>query len=836
MSNTTNLDLERPDKGDAEWHTSLNSNMYKIDTTVGSNTSSISDMPQVYIETGTFNYTTGDVITLPVSVDAINEYNVSVIATTRDNPIGDIYVTKTTSNFTVHCSSNNTGDTFVAVIYYIGDIASYGGSIYRRWYVSPDASITDHSVAATVGSLAWIVAQISTNQAVVELPANRTYTLTANSVTLGTNIELIRRRGAIISVASGKTLTINGSMSMGIYPAFTGDGTVVFGPGYIDRIYPEWREVDGTADNTEIQLAVTQGSTISVPVVLTASTYTVSGVISLPSNTTILARGISTISLAASTDANLFHITGDNVTVKGISADGVKASQASGSFLKVEDQAGSIDNLTVEDCEITDFKEYGVFVANACSNFKFLNNKVVDVDKTACLVAPDTATESNDIIRIEGNHIDGCGVNGIQVYNSANLNNSNVFINNNYLIDTTAIPIEVQRGYRAVISGNIIEGGGTNGISLGEYAYVTITGNVIEDQSNEGIEIAGVGGSGNWIVSENSIYNCGTGIISSDAELTFGSKIIISDNLIDTTTSQEGIEVSYLSNVTVRGNLIIDPATFGIRVTGTVGSSPSISDILVTENNIKFEAARSYDAVGIYFGSIERGRISNNLIITDVVFTNEYTGLIYIARGNEDIHIVNNSLIATTPIDQRGVYAGYSDSGKSIYILRNIIKNMKVGIQTVANTNPKTVISGNFFEDISSANITAYASHKTDKKASSPTQGALWNVGEVVWETAPTDSNPPGWICSSRVKTEMRVAAVVTATTMEVDSTTGMTAGDIIGVELDNGTWHWTTIDGVTDGDTVELTAGLAGDGAAINNDVVSNKWLPLAELGTVKV
>ena len=82
----------------------------------------------------------------------------------------------------------------------------------------------------------------------------------------------------------------------------------------------------------------------------------------------------------------------------------------------------------------------------------------------------------------------------------------------------------------------------------------------------------------------------------------------------------------------------------------------------------------------------------------------------------------------------------------------------------------------------------------------------------------------------------MRAAAVVTATTMEVDDTTGMTAGDIIGVELDNGTWHWTTIDGVTDGDTVELTAGLAGDGAAIDNDVVSNLWLPLAETGTVKV
>ena len=39
--------------------------------------------------------------------------------------------------------------------------------------------------------------------------------------------------------------------------------------------------------------------------------------------------------------------------------------------------------------------------------------------------------------------------------------------------------------------------------------------------------------------------------------------------------------------------------------------------------------------------------------------------------------------------------------------------------------------------------------------------------------------------------TAMRVAAVNTNTIMEVDTTTGMTAGDYIGVELDDGTMHW---------------------------------------------
>jgi len=77
---------------------------------------------------------------------------------------------------------------------------------------------------------------------------------------------------------------------------------------------------------------------------------------------------------------------------------------------------------------------------------------------------------------------------------------------------------------------------------------------------------------------------------------------------------------------------------------------------------------------------------------------------------------------------------------------------------------------------------------------------------------------PNGDHCSlSMGKTEMRVAAVATDTTMEVDSTTGMTAADFVGVVTDDGTIHWTTIASITDADTFELASGL-DSAAAIDN------------------
>ena len=69
------------------------------------------------------------------------------------------------------------------------------------------------------------------------------------------------------------------------------------------------------------------------------------------------------------------------------------------------------------------------------------------------------------------------------------------------------------------------------------------------------------------------------------------------------------------------------------------------------------------------------------------------------------------------------------------------------------------------------------------------------------------------------IKTEMKVAASSTDLTIDVDSITGMTDGDYIGVELDDGTLQWTTINGTPSGNTVTIAAALTDD-VAIDNHV----------------
>lgn len=76
--------------------------------------------------------------------------------------------------------------------------------------------------------------------------------------------------------------------------------------------------------------------------------------------------------------------------------------------------------------------------------------------------------------------------------------------------------------------------------------------------------------------------------------------------------------------------------------------------------------------------------------------------------------------------------------------------------------------------------------------------------------------------------TAMRVAGIATDTIIECDSTTGMTAADVAGVVLDDGTIHWTTIASITDTDTFVINDALPS-GSAIDKAIYTytNKAQP---------
>ena len=100
----------------------------------------------------------------------------------------------------------------------------------------------------------------------------------------------------------------------------------------------------------------------------------------------------------------------------------------------------------------------------------------------------------------------------------------------------------------------------------------------------------------------------------------------------------------------------------------------------------------------------------------------------------------------------------------------------------------------------------------------------LWAIKEgAVFPIAATSSvtlGPSGGHAATTwVHTQLAAAGASGATSLTVDSITGISASDNIGVELDDGTVHWTTVSGAPSGTTVVLTTGLAS-AAAIDSHV----------------
>ncbi len=70
----------------------------------------------------------------------------------------------------------------------------------------------------------------------------------------------------------------------------------------------------------------------------------------------------------------------------------------------------------------------------------------------------------------------------------------------------------------------------------------------------------------------------------------------------------------------------------------------------------------------------------------------------------------------------------------------------------------------------------------------------------------------------STVKTELAADAATSATSLTVDSITSIAANDNIGIELDDGTLHWTTQSGTPTGTTLTLASGLASAASTDNH------------------
>ena len=110
------------------------------------------------------------------------------------------------------------------------------------------------------GDLGTAITAIGSAKTVLSIPAGN-WPIAAN-LTVPANLRLKLAHGAVLTIATGMTLTINGPLEAGLHQIFScaGTGKVTFGNGAVKETYAEWWGAigDNTTDNyAKMQQAIT---------------------------------------------------------------------------------------------------------------------------------------------------------------------------------------------------------------------------------------------------------------------------------------------------------------------------------------------------------------------------------------------------------------------------------------------------------------------------------------------------------------------------------------------------------------------------------------------------
>lgn len=233
----------------------------------------------------------------------------------------------------------------------------------------------------TSSTISKALAAIGTSQKATLVLRPGTWTISENvDWSAYTNITLKVVPGAVISHGA-YTISWVGLLEAGLYPIFSGTGTITIADGSATCVHPEWWDTStATLTTAAINTAITTASGKAPVWLMEGKTYSVNGRIALASDTVLTGGG--TIQAAA---------LGASVTAQGL-------------LYGTEKDRVKIDGITI-DCNPT-VQNHTMLIAvymQDSDDFTFINNKVIA--EYAGVYCRSTGATTNRT-RISGNYFD----------------------------------------------------------------------------------------------------------------------------------------------------------------------------------------------------------------------------------------------------------------------------------------------------------------------------------------------------------------------------------------------------------------------------------------------
>jgi len=188
-----------------------------------------------------------------------------------------------------------------------GSVISTFDDVHVKDPGTPYYEISDYA------SLAAAVTAIGSTKATLLIDRD----LSVDDLTIPANLELTPINGAIITVNAGKTLTINGPFSAGLYQCFAGSGTVTG----LKEAYPDWFTTNTTPGTTDMTYAMQCAVNAAPKIRGNGKPYLISSVVNVTGETFDLRDMDIDLGTSYTTQGYLYitskFIAVDNVTVEG---------------------------------------------------------------------------------------------------------------------------------------------------------------------------------------------------------------------------------------------------------------------------------------------------------------------------------------------------------------------------------------------------------------------------------------------------------------------------------------------------------------------------------------
>lgn len=405
---------------------------------------------------------------------------------------------------------------------------------------------------------------------------------------------------------------------------------------------------NGVADDTAaIQSAVTAAAVAGGIAYVPEGTYKTTSTITIPSHVTLRGAGLGRSHFVASGGATATHmllLSGElDVVVEDLDVD---AGMTFYTTVRIYSSASPTVYATehrIRRCRLSG----GNFVT--VSSAAILHDFRIDECLLDGPLSIDSGSAGHDGIVIAGNRGPRFQVwaNGTP---AAGGWGSNVQIVDNVLTggDSSVIPIECIYYSNVIISGNVIEEAGLNGISTGGNLNVLISDNVIADQSAYAIEASGH----HITVTGNKVRDCASMVAGTASDRTETSHVVISGNThVGTGLSAPGSAYSIIFQ-TIEESLTIEDNYFsGLEYSGAIYTSWQAGDVtdVVVRGNTHVVDTTNASVVSLAVRACSRGVFENNTTIVrrNLVAGDEYLASYRWLQGGPvtDAIIRNNQVI-----------------------------------------------------------------------------------------------------------------------------------------------------------------------------------------------